>query len=89
MMPHTHTPQDDLYQQLHTLLQEQGRSCQEQTLVAQAYSFADASHEGQFRKDAQKYITHPLEVALLLAKLPADTPTVCAASWLIMPKPSA
>ena len=44
-----------------------------------AYEFAEKSHEGQFRVSGEPYITHPLEITLLLAGLEMDIPTLLAA----------
>ena len=47
--------------------------------VRKAYEFADILHKGQYRQSGEPYITHPLNVALILAKMNADTDTLCAA----------
>ena len=47
--------------------------------VWEAYRFGDAAHEGQMRKSGEPYITHPVSVALILASLHLDTPTIIAA----------
>lgn len=47
-------------------------------LIERAYQFARSQHEGQLRKSGEPYITHPYEVALILAKLEADPKTVAA-----------
>ncbi|MBU6427705.1 MAG: bifunctional (p)ppGpp synthetase/guanosine-3',5'-bis(diphosphate) 3'-pyrophosphohydrolase [Cyanobacteria bacterium REEB65] len=47
-------------------------------LVERAYQFAQSQHDGQLRKSGEPYITHPYEVALILAKLEADPRTVAA-----------
>jgi GTP pyrophosphokinase len=47
--------------------------------VWEAYSFGDAAHQGQIRKSGEPYITHPVSVALILAGLHLDTPTIIAA----------
>ena len=48
-------------------------------LVAEAYAFAEASHQGQMRRTGDPYITHPLEVAKLAAALELDQPSLIAA----------
>jgi guanosine-3',5'-bis(diphosphate) 3'-pyrophosphohydrolase len=50
----------------------------DQELVRRAYVFAARSHRGQTRKSGEPYIMHPLEVALLVAQLNLDAPSVCA-----------
>ena len=47
--------------------------------VWEAYRFSEAAHEGQFRKSGEAYISHPVSVALILASLHLDTPTIIAA----------
>jgi GTP pyrophosphokinase len=48
-------------------------------LIWDAYRFGDAAHHGQSRKSGEPYITHPVSVALILAGLHLDTPTIIAA----------
>lgn len=47
--------------------------------VWEAYRFGDTAHQGQMRKSGEPYITHPVSVALILADLHLDTPTIIAA----------
>ena len=47
--------------------------------VWEAYRFSEAAHQGQFRKSGEAYISHPVSVALILASLHLDTPTIIAA----------
>jgi len=44
-----------------------------------AYAFAVRSHAGQSRKSGEPFVNHPIEVALILAELHMDTPTLKAA----------
>lgn len=44
-----------------------------------AFETAKDLHKGQFRKDGTPYISHPVEVALILAKLEFNIDVVCAA----------
>ncbi len=44
-----------------------------------AYDFAVQSHAGQTRKSGEAFVNHPIEVALILAELHMDTPTLKAA----------
>ncbi|MDQ1367597.1 MAG: diphosphokinase / guanosine-3,5-bis(diphosphate) 3-diphosphatase [Acidimicrobiaceae bacterium] len=48
-------------------------------LILQAFSVADAAHEGQLRKSGEAYITHPVSVATILASLSLDDITIAAA----------
>ncbi len=47
--------------------------------IQAAYEYADALHEGQFRKSGDAYITHPIAVAEIVAGLELDTDYICAA----------
>ena len=47
-------------------------------VIEKAYSFAKLKHEGQFRKSGEPYITHPMEVALILISVYADYETISA-----------
>lgn len=71
--------EDQLFESLTAMLREQGRSEDELQQVQQAYEYAREKHEGQFRKNQEKYIVHPLHVAIILAQILVDTPTICAA----------
>ena len=48
-------------------------------LIEKAYSLAKYLHKDQKRKDGQLYISHPVEVALILAKLNFDEDVISAA----------
>jgi GTP pyrophosphokinase len=47
-------------------------------LVARAYRFSEASHQGQQRASGEPYLSHPLEVAHLLVNFKMDVTTVTA-----------
>ena len=46
--------------------------------VRKAYLFAEYLHSGQTRQSGEPYITHPLNVAYILAEMHADKDTLCA-----------
>lgn len=46
--------------------------------VKKAYLYAENLHKGQFRQSGEEYISHPLNVAYILAEMHADCDTVCA-----------
>ncbi len=46
--------------------------------IRQAYDLANKLHKGQYRKNGDPYIIHPLNVAYILATLEADTDTIIA-----------
>lgn len=48
-------------------------------LITRAYQFACIAHEGQKRFSGDPYITHPLEVAMILTGIEMDTASICAA----------
>jgi len=47
-------------------------------LINKAYSFAEKAHEGQFRHSGEKYFTHVVETAKILAELGMGATTVVA-----------
>ena len=47
-------------------------------LVEKAYEWAAKLHEGQFRKSGEPYLSHPVEVAYILAQMKLDLPTIAA-----------
>ncbi len=47
--------------------------------IFRAYEYAAKLHEGQFRLSGEAYISHPLEVAKIVAELGLDTDSICAA----------
>ena len=47
--------------------------------IEQAYRYAEALHEGQFRASGEPYISHPIAVAEIVAGLELDTDSICAA----------
>jgi guanosine-3',5'-bis(diphosphate) 3'-pyrophosphohydrolase len=49
------------------------------SVIAEAGTFAEKAHEGQFRKSGEPYITHPLAVAEIVADLQLDVASVAAA----------
>lgn len=51
---------------------------EEEEIIKKAYDYAAYLHDGQKRQSGEPYITHPLEVAYILAEMHADRNTVCA-----------
>ena len=47
--------------------------------IKQAYIYAYQLHDGQFRLSGEPYISHPVEVARIVAELGLDTDSICAA----------
>ncbi len=56
-----------------------GYSTQDLELIGKAYGFADQAHEGVPRASGEPYMVHPEAVALILADLRLDAPTLAAA----------
>lgn len=52
---------------------------QDQKILKEAYLLAEKAHKGVFRKSGEPFIQHPLNVALKLANLNLDRPTLVAA----------
>lgn len=48
-------------------------------LLARAFAFGEAAHEGQFRKSGEPYFTHPVAVAMLLTEVKLDDATIVTA----------
>ena len=46
--------------------------------IKRAYIFADNKHKGQKRLTNEEYITHPLNVAIILTSIKADKETIIA-----------
>ena len=47
-------------------------------VIRKAYDYAYDLHKGQYRQSGEEYITHPLNVAYILAEMHADRDTLCA-----------
>ena len=71
-------PADSENSQLTVLLKEYFSPADIEQVWA-AYRYAFAAHDGQTRKTGEPYITHPVSVACILAKLHLDLTTVLAA----------
>ncbi|MFA5021723.1 MAG: RelA/SpoT family protein [Patescibacteria group bacterium] len=48
-------------------------------MIKLAYEFAEQAHKGQLRKSGEPYIEHPLQTAIILAKMGMDQPSIIAA----------
>lgn len=53
-------------------------NAEEIEIVRRAYNYADNLHSGQKRQSGAPYISHPLNVAYILAEMHADRDTICA-----------
>ena len=50
-----------------------------ENLIGKAFDIADKMHAGQLRQSGEEYITHPMNVAIILTELHADLPSLVAA----------
>jgi len=64
-------------QRLHELTAS--RTAADRALLASALRYAREKHRGQKRVSGEEFVSHPLAVALTLAELNLDTPTLVAA----------
>jgi len=48
------------------------------SLIKKAFDIAYAAHSGQLRKSGEPYITHPLDVAIILSELELDSTSIVA-----------
>lgn len=64
---------------LHDLLNKlEEYNPKEVEIVKRAYEYANTLHQGQMRQSGEPYISHPLNVAYILADMHADKDTICA-----------
>ena len=76
-MPHHKTPEErfaDLDEACAVYLNEDERD-----LLRRAFEFARSAHKGQCRKSGEPFVSHPVEVALILSDLRMDAETLAAA----------
>jgi guanosine-3',5'-bis(diphosphate) 3'-pyrophosphohydrolase len=71
--------EDQLFQQLMDILRSQERPEADLQRVTEAFEYARRMHEGQYRKNQENYIVHPVSVAIILAGIPVDTATIMSA----------
>ena len=48
-------------------------------MIARAYAFGKAAHEGQYRKSGEPYFSHPVAVAMLLTEVKLDDASIITA----------
>ena len=66
---------DDLMEKVDTYI----KNPKERQKILEAYYYAKEKHTGQYRKSGEEYITHPLNVALILTSIYADPECLQAA----------
>ena len=74
--PPVKTP-EELFDELQTLCSDY-MDASELEVIGEAYYFAKAYHKEQKRKSGEPYITHPINVAIILADLRMDVETIVA-----------
>ncbi len=67
----------DGYDRLISRIREYNPGC-DFTLVEKAYKVSERAHTGQQRESGDPYITHPVEVAFILADLELDCTSIIA-----------
>ncbi len=67
------------YEVLYNKIKKVFKNQEELDIISKAYEFAKEKHAGRKRLNGDDYITHPLEVANILADLNSDYVTVAAA----------
>jgi len=67
------------FEDLETKIRKYITSEDEIKKIKKAYEYAKDAHLGMLRKSGEPYILHPLNVAYILTRVYADTPTLCAA----------
>ena len=70
-----------MYKELQPLLEviEKNEKNYDIEKIKQAFLYADKLHSGQFRLSGEAYISHPVQVAKIVAELGLDTDSICAA----------
>lgn len=69
----------DLFSRLKQVFSSYNSSVPDMELLDRAYNAARAAHRRQSRASGEKYIVHPLSVALILAEIRMDSATIAAA----------
>lgn len=72
-----HAQPEQLYEQLLEVLLESGAEYEKEHLNT-VYGLAERLYEGKMRRSGDTYVTHPLNVAVILADMGADEDTICA-----------
>lgn len=72
-----HSTKEELFEILNQTIKANQLNC-DQNKVEDAYIFACKAHSSQIRKSGDAYVTHPLNVAILLSEMEADEYTILA-----------
>ena len=65
---------------LENLLQKIKENCNniDTDIIKKAYDLANDAHKNQIRESGEPYVTHPIDVAIILAEMGMDTSTIAA-----------
>lgn len=66
------------YRDLENIFTSYNKNEDDKLLLRKSFEVARDKHDGQYRLSGEAYISHPLNVAAILARLQMDTHTVCA-----------
>ncbi len=69
----------ELYDKLMIQCNENGYTDKEINKIKDAYNYAKEIHKGMKRKNGEEYISHPLNVALIVVELNVDADTIVSA----------
>lgn len=69
----------ELYNELISIVTDNGYSEEDMKLIDKAYNFALNQHKDMKRKNGEEYMSHPLNVAIIVANLNTDVITVVSA----------
>ncbi|HEX3077731.1 MAG TPA: HD domain-containing protein [Lachnospiraceae bacterium] len=75
--PHTQASKEELYTLLKQVIEENTLSYN-MNRISRAYEFACTAYNGMKRYSGDDYVTHPLNVAIILVELEADEEVVIA-----------
>jgi guanosine-3',5'-bis(diphosphate) 3'-pyrophosphohydrolase len=70
--------EDQIFDELIEIVTAQNRGADDVARLRLAYEYARQKHAGQLRKSNDNYIIHPVSVAVILAKIQVDTPSILA-----------
>ncbi|NLI94859.1 MAG: bifunctional (p)ppGpp synthetase/guanosine-3',5'-bis(diphosphate) 3'-pyrophosphohydrolase [Erysipelotrichaceae bacterium] len=76
--PQPEVPVLHTYEELAELFNAYIKDADDRKQIYEAFKFAEAAHEGQFRKSGEPFIHHLVEVAYILAQLQAGPATIIA-----------
>lgn len=76
-VPDVHQSKEELYQRLVAEIKK-GNLIHDLDNIQKAYAFACRAHQGQKRYSGDDYVTHPINIAILLAEMECDEDIIIA-----------